>query len=136
MGRPEGRMILLDTHVLIWLVSGERAIGPRGTACVRDALGQEGLAISAFSMWEIAMLARKNRLELGDRPAAFWGRVLDQGVRQVPVTGRIGISAGPLTPFHNTPPDPIIAATALAHDAPLITADGRLLHWRATRMYH
>src|SRR5258708_19696033 len=111
MGRPEGRMILLDTHVLIWLVSGERAIGPRGTACVRDALGQERLAISAFSMWEIAMLARKNRLELGDRPAAFWARVLDQGVREVPVTGRIGIPAAQLPPPHNHPP-------ACLHPAP------------------
>jgi PIN domain nuclease of toxin-antitoxin system len=53
------------------------------------------------------------------------------GIREVPLTGDIAIEAVQLNALHNDPADRFIAATAIVHDATLITADERLLGWRS-----
>jgi PIN domain nuclease of toxin-antitoxin system len=51
-------------------------------------------------------------------------------MRELPVTGDIAILAAELAGLNGDPADRIIAATAIAHDATLITADSNLLKWR------
>jgi len=45
------------------------------------------------------------------------------------LTGSIAISAAQLQDLRGDPADRFIAATAIAHDATLMTADARLLRW-------
>jgi PIN domain nuclease of toxin-antitoxin system len=56
--------------------------------------------------------------------------LLSTGIIELPLTGSIAISAVQLQDLHGDPADRFIAATALAHDATLMTADSRLLRWR------
>jgi PIN domain nuclease of toxin-antitoxin system len=56
--------------------------------------------------------------------------MLAAGIRELPLTGEIAILAGGLESLHGDPADRIIAATAIAHDATLMTADEKLLQWR------
>lgn len=56
--------------------------------------------------------------------------MLASGIRELALTGDIAIMAGELENLHGDPADRIIAATAIAHDATLITADAKLLQWR------
>jgi len=51
-------------------------------------------------------------------------------MRELPVTGDIAILAAELTGLNGDPADRIIAATAIANDATLISADSNLLKWR------
>lgn len=121
-------MILLDTHVLLWFAAGDEQIGRRSVRLAQTALDDDQLAVSALSFWEVGMLAAKRRVAL-DSPLKFWQLVRDQGLHELPVTGRIGIAAAEIDGLHSDPADRIIVATALAHDAVLVTADRRLLDW-------
>jgi PIN domain nuclease of toxin-antitoxin system len=123
-------VIVLDTHVLIWFAEDVPELGKRAAAAADEALRSDELAVSAISFWEIAMLARKGRLELADAPAAVRRKVLEQGIREIAIDGSIGMGAAELSGFHGDPADRIIVATAVANDATLITADRPIRRWR------
>ena len=55
---------------------------------------------------------------------------MSEGTIELPLTGEIAIIAGELEGLHGDPADRFIVATAIAHDAMLLTADDRLLQWR------
>ncbi len=77
------------------------------------------------------MLIAKRRLRSLDSATESRKRVLDSGVNEIPLTGDIAILAGNLEGLHGDPADRFIIATAMAHDAMLLTADQHLLEWRS-----
>ncbi|MFQ5743680.1 MAG: type II toxin-antitoxin system VapC family toxin [Acidobacteriota bacterium] len=122
-------LTLLDTHVLVWLAAAEPRLGQQARARADEALAADALAVSAISFWEICMLDRKGRIELGQPPQAYRRELLELGLVEMPVTGEVGIAAALLAGFHDDPADRIIAATASLARATLITADQRILDW-------
>lgn len=126
-------MILLDTHVFVWLAAErERVSAPVLSAIEADP----ELAIGLISVQEIAYLAARGRLEM-DRPVDTWiGDALNVlEARALPPTVSISIRAGSLDPqgFHGDPVDRLIYATAVEHDMRLITADERLRRFDPAR---
>jgi PIN domain nuclease of toxin-antitoxin system len=88
-----------------------------------------GLAVSAISFWEIAMLVAKGRIVM-DIPLSAWRQdLLNLGLVEIPVDGEVGIAAVQFEDLHNDPADRIIIATALLQRAVLVTADHRILEW-------
>ncbi len=124
-------MILLDTHAAIWILRNNSALGKKARDTAVTALAEAQLAISAISFWEIALLIAKGRLRSLDDPAETRKLMLQAGVRELPLTGDIAIIAVQLDALHGDPSDQFIAATAVAHEAALMTADDRLLAWRS-----
>jgi PIN domain nuclease of toxin-antitoxin system len=57
-------------------------------------------------------------------------QLLSSGTTELPLTGEIAILAAELEGIHADPADRFIAATAIMHDATVVTADRRLLEWR------
>jgi PIN domain nuclease of toxin-antitoxin system len=129
-------VILLDTHAAVWLASDEPVLGQKSCTLALAARAENQLAISAISFWEIALLAAKHRLELHRRPAELRAELLDTGVMELALTGDIALLAVELKNLHGDPADRFIVATALMHDATLITADARLLRWRGKVKRH
>ena len=124
-----GALILLDTHVLIWLDQDDPALGPIVRHCITAALREKRVATSAISFWEVAMLVVKERITM-EVPVATWRTdLLTLGLVEIPVDGEIGVSAVHLEHLHGDPADRIIMATALSREAVLITADRKLLEW-------
>ncbi len=123
-------MILLDTHVAIWMANDDKILGSQSRDLILQAKKDQQLAVSAISFWEIALLVAKERLELTGDPSELRKDLIDSGVAELPLTGDIGILAVGLENLHGDPADRFIAATAIAHDATLVTADERLLGWR------
>ena len=124
-------MILLDTHVLVWLDQDTPQLGPSCRTLADYALANGDLAVSAITFWDVAMLVEKTRLFL-DMEVLEWRRdLLAAGVRELSLDGRVGIRAASLHDLHRDPADRIIAATAQLHEASLATADWRLLDWQA-----
>lgn len=123
-------MILLDTHVLIWLTEGRAEVGDKAREIADQALADEELAVSGITFWEIAMLNRKGRLRMIQPLAAFRKDVLNLGLAEIPVSGDVGIEAATLEDFHSDPADCIITATASLNRAILLTADRRILDWK------
>jgi PIN domain nuclease of toxin-antitoxin system len=122
-------VILLDTHAAIWFTT-DSGLGKRSQAIADEALADDRLAISAVSFWEISMLVAKRRLRSHDSAVELREQILNSGVNEVSLTGDIAILAGNLEGMHGDPADRFILATAIAHDATLLTADTMLLKWR------
>jgi PIN domain nuclease of toxin-antitoxin system len=122
-----GRVILLDTHVLVWLDEANPRLGEEAIERINTAFHAGNVLVSAISFWEIGMLVRKGRICLEMDLSVWRNDFTRQGVIEVPVTGEIGITAAGLEQFHGDPADRLIAATALQNSLTLITADKRLL---------
>jgi PIN domain nuclease of toxin-antitoxin system len=117
-------LILLDTHALLWWVNGTPSLSARA----RRALRGSSLAASAISVLEIATAVRRGRLALGV-PVEQWfaDLALLPELTLEPVTAEIARVAGTFDDsVPGDPADRIIAATALALGARLVTADRRL----------
>lgn len=123
-------MILLDTHVAIWAADDDPALGAHSRSIMRAARDENRLIVSAISAWEVALLVSKNRLKLKALPEVLWRDLLDSGVSELPITSEIAFASVALEGLHADPADRFIAATAIVHDATLITADKALLRWR------
>ena len=94
------------------------------------ALREDLLFVSAVSFWEVALLAGRKRVILA-YPSVEWRQnVLSLGIRELPVTGDVGVRAAELDGLPGDPADRIIAATAMARGASLITADASILAWQ------
>ena len=122
-------MILLDTHVVVWLTTDSAALGKQSRALYERARKAGELAVSAITFWELAMLIGKGRLGATRRADQHRTMILDAGAQEFPVTGDVAILAADID-LHGDPADRLIAATAIAHGATLMTADRALLRWR------
>jgi PIN domain nuclease of toxin-antitoxin system len=129
-------MLLLDTHALIWLVEGSKRLGRRSARLADDALARDELAVAAISFWEVAMLAREQRIAIDLPPSEWRLRVGRLGVHEIPLTGDVAIAATMLPDFHADPADRFIVASAQAMDAGLMTADDRVLRWPGPLVRH
>ena len=120
-------MIVLDTHVWVWWVHGDRSL-PRNFQAYLQTHEAQGLGVSINSCWEVAKLVEYGRLTL-PVPVAAW---LDQalaypGVRLLDLTPRIVVESTQLPgSFHRDPADQLIVATARSHNCPLVTLDARI----------
>jgi PIN domain nuclease of toxin-antitoxin system len=123
-------LIVVDTHVLLWLAAGEPRLGPRARGTLDRALSDDELAVSAITFWEVAMLIAASRVDVGSGGAAWRSEMLDLGVHEIPLDGEIAVAAVELAGLHGDPADRIIAATAAIQGAVLMTADERLLTWK------
>lgn len=130
MAEPAGRAILLDTHVWIWTVEGER--GELSDPAVEEIErgSREGrILISAISVWEVAMLEAKGRLTLS-RPVDEWVRsaLRAPGVQLLGLTPEIAVESTrlPGSPAGD-PADRILIASARVAGARLTTRDRLIL---------
>ena len=121
-------MILLDSHVIIWLALKPDRISRAATAAIRraDEAGELS-ATSAVCLFEIANAIRRGRVQIVIPADAFLGRIKSR-FKIVPVSDEIAIHAGLLgDPFHGDPIDRLIAATAILENCTLTTSDRKLL---------
>ncbi|MBC8325473.1 MAG: type II toxin-antitoxin system VapC family toxin [Verrucomicrobia subdivision 3 bacterium] len=111
---------LLDTGVWLRGAKEPETLPTR----IRNLLGEPGLihAVSDISLWEVAMLSAKGRIDL-PLPCAEWQRQALRGIRVLPITPEIAEDAVTLARFHPDPADRLITATARQHNLTLITTD-------------
>ena len=119
-------MILLDTHVFVWLAGARDRLSSAASEVIEST---QELAVSIASVQEIAYLVARGRLSM-DRSVETWiGDALNVlEVRAIAPTVSTALRAGSLDPaeFHGDPADRLIYATAVEHDARLVSADQRL----------
>ena len=126
-------MLLLDTHILVWLDQGSELLGVRARRAIEAAYLREEVGIAAVSFWEIGRLIAEDRLEFGGVLPEWRVALLNSGFIEVVPDGAIALMAAGLKNFPGDPVDRLIAATTLAEEGRLVTADDRLLGHRSVR---
>ena len=118
-------MVVLDTHVLIYDALQPRRLSTRARRALEGEHGP--LAASDISLWEMAMLVARGRVEPGVDAVQFIRDVIDaRAIRVLPISPEIAVLAQSGEFAHGDPADRIIASTALANRAVLVSADRRL----------
>ncbi len=122
MGRPV--LILLDTHVVVWLAQDQQRISSRAHDAITNTReGGQGLAISSMTLLELARLASQKRIQLTPNLEAFL-REVERRFAVLPITGRICVQAFEFpVNYPKDPADRVIGATAVIEGLNLVTAD-------------
>lgn len=127
-------MILLDTHVVIWLALEPGKISPAAvTAIRRQRSSGINPAISCITMYEIARSSERGRIALDLPISSFLDRVRTF-FEVKPISANIAMTAAQLPKdFPSDPADRLIAATAIVEGVPLITADRNIRRSRLVK---
>jgi PIN domain nuclease of toxin-antitoxin system len=117
-------LILLDTHVVVWLAQDYQRISQKAHAAMEEARKKDrGLAVSDITLFEIALLASRGRVTFKPDVETTLSEVERQFV-VLPITGNVALQAFELpASYPKDPVDRIIGATALIEDIRLVTAD-------------
>ncbi|GAB2576928.1 twitching motility protein PilT [Paractinoplanes abujensis] len=112
--------LLLDTHVALWAITGDPALGED----LLDRLRHDpDIFLSPVSLWEISIKQAAGKL---GGPPDLAERVRDLGFRELPVTHPHTIAAGRLPPHHRDPFDRLLIAQARVDGLTLATRDAAL----------
>ena len=114
--------VLIDTHILLWLVSTPAQLDPLSLSDPATTVW-----VSAASAWEIAIKTRIGRLG-GEALLAAWPDVLsNMHSLELPIDSADAILAGRLRWAQKDPFDPVIVAQALRRNLTIATRDDTIL---------
>ena len=114
---------LLDTHAWIWWVHGDIRLGRQTLRRLDQLPPDQRPAISAISLWEVATLVARGRLELSLTFDAWLEHAAHaQTVRVLALTQQIAAEVARLpTTLHHDPADRVIVATSRVHGLRVVT---------------
>ena len=137
-GARANPILLLDTHVLVWLMEGTQLLGRRAKEAILRASREDGILVSAITPWEVGLLVSKNRLTL-DRDALEWvqSALRLPGLRLAGLSAEVSVASTRFPwEMHADPADRILAATARHLGAVLVTADEKLLEYSDRKHFY
>lgn len=115
-------VIVLDTHIWIWLINGELKNIPN--SWLEQIESADRVGISPLSCFEIALAVQKGRLILPSTAQEWFEKSLEtEGIELFPLTADVACQAVNLSPVHRDPFDRMIIATALIYGAKLASVD-------------
>ncbi|WP_375319124.1 type II toxin-antitoxin system VapC family toxin [Candidatus Tisiphia endosymbiont of Oplodontha viridula] len=123
--------IVLDTHVLLWALLQPKELSEEIKYQINLAQENSQLFLSSISLWEIAMLQFKKRINIYEPIKDFLESITDiNGISIKDISPEIAAESILLMDkFHGDPADRIIVATAKCYGATLFTRDQKILTW-------
>lgn len=124
--------LLLDTCTLIWLLTGERALGARA----RRALETGESYVSALSAWEIAIKFAKGQLRLSEPPDRLVPAARARyGFAALPMDEESALHVIKLPPLHADPFDRMLVSQAIVHGLTIVTPDPKIVQYPARTLW-
>jgi PIN domain nuclease of toxin-antitoxin system len=122
-------MVTVDTHVILWDALKPEMLTSKAKEALAKANQTDGILFCDISLWEIAMLMKKKRIQIDMAYLEFIHLIkasnnyIFQGI-----TPKIAeLSALLPTEINLDPADRIIAASSIITNTKLVTADGNLI---------
>jgi PIN domain nuclease of toxin-antitoxin system len=124
-------MIIIDTHIWLWLLHDPSQLSNAARAQIEIEEAQNGILVSAISVWEIAVKSSIGKLAL-PLPINDWYALAKShsGIVIEALNPEDAIASTQLPgDFHKDPADRIIVAMARRYNVPLITCDNNILKY-------
>ena len=123
--------IVLDTHAILWALLKPEELSEEVKQEITSAQENSQLFISSISLWEIAMLKCKKRINVYEPIKDFLESISNiNGLSIKDISPEIATeSVSIIDEFHGDPADRIIVATAKCCGARLFTRDKKILTW-------
>jgi PIN domain nuclease of toxin-antitoxin system len=126
--------MLLDTHALLWWLSGNRRLSEAARRAIEDDAND--IVVSAASAWEVATKHRLAKLPGSEAIASdVAGGIASQGFEELAITVHDAERAGRLAGPHRDPFDRMLIAQGLAHDLVIVSADNVFDRYGVNRLW-
>lgn len=112
--------LLLDTHVVLWVLGGVRTLGPQAQEAIERA---DELRFSVVSFAEIGVKAASGKLSI---PDDLHEHIVRSGLQILGLAPDHGLAVAGLPLHHRDPFDRLLVAQARAEGLSLVTADARI----------
>ncbi len=119
-------MILLDTHVLIWMASDPGRLSLKARQQIVDARRNTGLAVASITLWELAWLAEHQRVLYSGSVESFVRETVSRVVIKSMSPEIVSVAAHLPDHYPKDPSDRLIGSTAIVEGMALITADQKI----------
>jgi PIN domain nuclease of toxin-antitoxin system len=119
-------VILLDTHVLIWMSSDPRRLSAKARQQIVEARRNTGLAVASITLWELAWLAEKQRVLYSGSVESFVRETISRVAVKSLSPEIVAVAAHMPDSYPKDPSDRLIGSTAIVLGIPLVTADERI----------
>jgi PIN domain nuclease of toxin-antitoxin system len=110
--------LLIDTHVFLWAMAGDKKLSARAQATMLDA---DAVFVSAASIWEISIKSALGKLDADVNELV--AQMAKAGFRELPVTARHAAAVRDLPEIHRDPFDRLLVAQAMTEPLRLLTDD-------------
>jgi PIN domain nuclease of toxin-antitoxin system len=111
--------LLLDTHVLVWCLSGDRKLPPATAELIRNPATD--VYFSAVSIWEVAIKSALGKMRADAN--AMLKHLVDEGFKELPVMARHTVATVTLPMHHRDPFDRLLVAQSRLESLRLLTDD-------------
>jgi PIN domain nuclease of toxin-antitoxin system len=121
--------IICDTHVPIFYQDDPNRLSDLARRTFEQGMREGRLALADISLWEIAMLFARARLNprAPTTPTHYIrDLIIGYGLEVLPIEAEIAVTAQSTRFTHGNPADRLIGATAIVRKAPLLTMDEKL----------
>ena len=110
--------LLIDTHIFLWAMSGDKQLTKEAEATMLSA---ETVFVSAASIWEIAIKSGIGKLDADVNELV--ARMVEAGFRELPMTAIHAAAVRDLPDIHRDPFDRMLVAQAITEPLRLLTDD-------------
>ncbi len=119
----ENKVLVLDTCAVLWLAADSPRLSKAARKSIADARRRGGVAIAGITLYEIAWLVKRGRVQLSGSLSSFLSEVEKRFV-VIPISAEVAVSAAAFSDdYPSDPADRMIGATALLHGTHLVTSD-------------
>jgi len=118
--------LLLDTHILLWWVMGDRRL-PKSLSTI-VASSDSDVAVSAATMWEITIKRMLGRIDVDLEELR--ASIAADGFSELPLRFSHSLKLEVLPRHHDDPFDRILIAQSIAEGRRLVTKDEEILRYR------
>ncbi len=121
-------MITVDTHIIIWDALKPELLSSKAKEAIYIANSTDGIILCEISLWEIAMLIHRKRIDIPVSYLEFVNLVKASNKYKLKgITPEIAeLSVKLPGEVNQDPADRIISSTSIIMNSPLVTADNNL----------
>ncbi len=120
--------LLLDTHIFLWLISGDARLSNETKAKILDA--ENTAYLSVVSIWETIVKYQLGNLSLPQLPSEYLPKQRERHQIESLRLDEISVSRLVALPsIHRDPFDRMLICQALAHDCTFVTVDEAIMRY-------